>query len=161
MASLSFLSSMSHCMLLWGYRSSGRRSGSASIPPPTEKKSGTWAKGIVKPERLRHIRKTVPGNGPVRNVVVDLFRPHVVDVLGIVCPVFRLTGTGKLVGLKNDVADAPLPYPGIFSAPGMDRFITTLPLPSSRFLPLRLLRTGSDAPAAPVGISHCPFLLRC
>ena len=78
------------------------------------------AEGVVEPQRLRHIRDAVARDRPVGNVVVDLLRLHVVDVLGVVGAVFRLRGAYELIGLENDVADAALAHPGVFAAPGVD-----------------------------------------
>ena len=76
--------------------------------------------GVIKPERLRHIRQTVPGDGPIRNLVVDASRVHVVDVLGVIRPVLRLAGADELPRLHDDLPDAPLPHPGILPAAGVD-----------------------------------------
>ena len=45
--------------------------------------------GIVKPQGLRHIGNAVPRDGPVGNVEVDLLRPHIENILGVVGAPFR------------------------------------------------------------------------
>ena len=78
------------------------------------------AEGIVKPQRLCHIGNAVPRDGPVGNVEVDLLRPHIENILGVVGAPFRFGGAHELVGLENDVADAAPAHPGVFPAPGVD-----------------------------------------
>lgn len=51
---------------------------------------------------------------------MNLLGPHVVDVLGIVGAPLRLAGADKLIGLKDDLPNAALAYPGIFAAFGVD-----------------------------------------
>ena len=113
------------------------------------------AEGIVKPQRLCHIGNAVPRDGPVGNVEVDLLRPHIENILGVVGAPFRFGGAHELVGLENDVADAAPAHPGVFPAPGVDpvhhhaghRLHSRIPFPA---------RLALDQPRQqlPVGISH-------
>ena len=45
--------------------------------------------GIIEPQRLSKVGQSVAGDGPVRNVVVYLRGPHVIEVLRIVCAAQR------------------------------------------------------------------------
>ena len=111
--------------------------------------------GIVKPQGLRHIGNAVPRDGPVGNVEVDLLRPHIENILGVVGAPFRFGGAHELVGLENDVADAAPAHPGVFPAPGVDpvhhhaghRLHSRIPFPA---------RLALDQPRQqlPVRISH-------
>ena len=71
-----------------------------------EKGPAGRAKRVIEPQRFRHIRQPVARNGPVGNVIVNLFRTHVVNILRVVDPSFGLAGTNELVRLENDAADA-------------------------------------------------------
>ncbi len=85
-----------------------------------EERPAVGPEGVIKPQGLRHIRQTVSGDGPVGDVIMDLFRPHIVYVLGVVGASLRLAGTDELVWLEDDIANAALAHPGVFAAPGMD-----------------------------------------
>ena len=78
------------------------------------------AERVIEPERLGHNRHTAAIDSPVSDLVMDLFRPHVVYVLWVISSIFRLAGADKLPRLKDDIPDASLPHPGIFPAGGID-----------------------------------------
>ncbi|CAN4013517.1 HTH-type transcriptional repressor yvoA, partial [Dysosmobacter welbionis] len=113
------------------------------------------AEGVVKPQGIRHIRQAVARDGPVGDVIVDLFGSHVVDILGVVGAALRLAGADELIGLKDDIADAALPDPGILPALGVDpvHYNTGHRLHAVFTLSARLALDQARQ-QLPVGISH-------
>ena len=124
-----------------------------------EKGPAGRAKRVIEPQRFRHIRQPVARNGPVGNVIVNLFRAHVVNILRVVDPSLGLAGTNELVRLENDVADAALAHPGVFAAGSVDavhhharhRLHAVFPLPARFTL-------DQTCQQFPVGICHRSFL---
>ena len=116
--------------------------------------------GIVEPEGFRHIRQAVPGDGPVGNLIVNGLGPHVVYVLGVVGAPLRLAGADELIGLKDDVSDAALAYPGVLAAPGVDPVHHHARHGLHAVLPLAArLALDQARQQLPVGICHGAFLL--
>jgi len=82
--------------------------------------SARGAVGVKKPKRLTQRRQAVAGNCPVSNLKVNGLRAHIVDVLGVIFSCHDLFDAGKLPLLKDDVADAALTNPCVFTAGGAD-----------------------------------------
>ena len=78
------------------------------------------AVGVEEPQGLPQIDNPPPCHGPLGNLVLNVLRAHIIDVLLVGLSPHRLHGAGELTGLEDDLPDAPLAHAGVFPGAGTD-----------------------------------------
>ncbi len=60
---------------------------------------------VVIKQRIANGTKCICRQNPVRNLVMDILRVHIVDILRVVCPANKFLQAGELAGLRHNGAE--------------------------------------------------------